>query len=372
MNEPPLLQPPAVGATPANMRQEIIDRIDEKPRVWSAYLEKAFGEYPPPMVEAGRMPILAPPDASALDFQAMAERWKENLEGFMKRYGFALLALTDGSFQFVRASTLAGYQWTPPPVADAGAPSKVVLRFNDETDKPEDLRSRILEAINAEPLATVFFVNAAFPDGSGAGGYAVEEVAAFGLANGVEMVGLADGLFKFRRRSDATGADSAPDTAAGLLEQLLREAARLNGLELPPVFFVTFGRLFAARDPFKLEKGLLENFWTGVELDVRTKKFSRRRIAHFQTLHFDATGEDLTSVSALSAIAKRRGLSVVMRRRDKELIFRRFFAPEGIETAERASGEARCSACEMILYDHPDDERAAAIRIDCEGRAWKV
>jgi hypothetical protein len=277
------------------------------------------------------------------------------------------------------------------------------IEFNAETDTPDEMRAAILEWIDEKPSVTGAFLERAFclptgaeikrgiygldmpPVGSDAyferiGEKATERIKAFCDGFGVEMVALPSGDFGFMRAAALAPEVITGERALSPLEKIMRQAAETVGLSLPVEYFDEARRLLADAerfahapgDPKTEDKALLENFWSGVEMEVRTQKFAVVKSDLLRGLHFNATGEELLAFSALSEISKKRGFSVVLRRRENKLTFRRFVKLDDSGNVDRASGEARCSACSQILYDHPESEDAASVRIDCDGRGWHI
>jgi hypothetical protein len=206
------------------------------------------------------------------------------------------------------------------------------IEFNAETDTPDEMRAAILEWIDEKPSVTGAFLERAFclptgaeikrgiygldmpPVGSDAyferiGEKATERIKAFCDGFGVEMVALPSGDFGFMRAAALAPEVITGERALSPLEKIMRQAAETVGLSLPVEYFDEARRLLA---------------------------------------------------------------DAVLRRRENKLTFRRFVKLDDSGNVDRASGEARCSACSQILYDHPESEDAASVRIDCDGRGWHI
>lgn len=121
---------------------------------------------------------------------------------------------------------------------------------------------------------------------------------------------------------------------------------------------------------------LLQNFFEGVKLEVNARGFVVVRLPLIVGLFADA-GQP-AEVSRLQALARRRGLSAILRASRTRVVFRRRWRgdefPEG-ETADswtRADGSAVCDLCRFQFREHPADEATPALRVLCSGRRVKL
>jgi hypothetical protein len=122
---------------------------------------------------------------------------------------------------------------------------------------------------------------------------------------------------------------------------------------------------------------LLQNFFEGVSLEVRTRGFAVVRLPLIAALFKEA--DQAPEVSRLQALARRRDLSATLRGSRTRVVFRRrwrgyeFPVGETADTWQRASGEAFCDLCRFQFREHPADEaEPTTLRVLCSGRRVKL
>lgn len=125
-------------------------------------------------------------------------------------------------------------------------------------------------------------------------------------------------------------------------------------------------------DPARLPLALLQNFFEGVRLEVNARGFCVVAAA-LVAGHFAATGKAQT-VPLLRDEALRYGLTAVLDRRKKEVVFRAFHDPDNAhaETFIRAGGDVFCESCGYQLREHPEDALFNWLRVRCDGRRVKL
>lgn len=131
-----------------------------------------------------------------------------------------------------------------------------------------------------------------------------------------------------------------------------------------------------AKHPNRSALGLLQNFFAGAALEVKTRGYCAAAVALVKGL-FDNAAEPV-NVPLLQAEAEPHDMTATLDRRRRVVVFRRLWRgdefPEG-ETADtwlRASGEVFCEVCGYQFRDHPADLSEPSLQVLCSGRRVKL
>lgn len=121
-------------------------------------------------------------------------------------------------------------------------------------------------------------------------------------------------------------------------------------------------------------RGLIQNLFVGLNMEVRTRRFAVVRVDLVWALYSNAG--DIVNLPVFEEAAARYGLTVAIDRARKVLVCRALLAPPDPHGPpwewERATGETACQVCRYALSEHPRDPEYKFLRQTCDGRRVKL
>lgn len=148
--------------------------------------------------------------------------------------------------------------------------------------------------------------------------------------------------------------------------------AERHPLNNPPPYHANLPRATKADRELQNARGLLQNFFAAVALEVAARGFCVVNLKLCVGLLSNANLPPVTP--DFQEMALRYGLTAVVVGARKKVVFRVFHTPanEHAENFLRTDGGVLCEVCGFELREHPTDALFNWIRVRCDGRRVKL